>query len=429
MSSIKRWTSCLASPRLCADAPPSFDEPWTVEGKVAHALLEKMLNERDDDASKYVGTAVSYEAEESGLIAAVVKPDCARAVQIALDQVYEILEMEPHAELWIERRVEIPSVSIPNRMWGTADIIIYLPRARRLYAIDYKHGAGIFVDVKDNMQVKGYALAAMMTLVNGPVDEIHLGIVQPRAFSVDSSIRWDKEVTVLDLLAYHGFLDDTAALTLDEHAPFKPDAEYCRWCPAATICPAYESFALSATGAKSLEELVTRPLVDPKRLPLDRIAMIKKAAPFIRGWLKVADSVALGAAYRGYDIPDFKLVQGMAKRAWYGEHSEIAETLSLLSGLPVQRFFPNTLITLGEAEQTLIDMWRAGVARQEGETKKAHNVRANKASEMAREAMAQLTLKEPGANVTLAPIADPRPRVDAAASNFAGLIHVDPQPE
>lgn len=426
MSSIKRWTSCLASARLCEQAPLGFDEPWTIDGKVAHALLEKMLNEREDDASKYVGVAVSYETEDNVLVAAVVKPETARAVQIALDAVYEILELDPHNEIWIERKVEIPSMSIPGRLWGTADIIVYLPKFKRLYVIDYKHGAGIFVDVKDNMQVKGYALAALLALIDGPIEEVQIGIVQPRSFTTDGSIRWDV-VTPVGLLDYHAWLDERALLTLDDDAPFKPDAEYCRWCPAASICVAYEQFALSATGAKSLAEIVTKPLPDPKKLPLERIALIKLAEPFIRGWLKAANSVAMGAAYRGYDVPGFKLVQGRAERAWYGQHHEIAETLALISGLPIERFFAPTLITLTEAEQLVVDSFRNQVVRQEGETKKAMNVRANKASEMARELMAQLTLKEPGARVTLALAADPRPRVDAAASNFAGLINVDPQ--
>ncbi len=137
--------------------------------------------------------------------------------------------------------------------------------------------------------------------------------------------------------------------------------------------------------------------------------------------------MALGAAFRGYDVPDFKLVNGKAMRVYYGDHEKVAETLSVISGLPLDRFYPRTLIPMTEAEQILIDSYRDGVVQQEGETKKSMNMRANKASELARELMAQLTLKDPSDKITLAAATDPRPRVDAAASTIAGLIHVDPQ--
>lgn len=409
-------------------APPSFDEEWTIEGKVGHALLEKMLNEREDNAARYVGTAVHYETDDNVLVAAVVKPDTARAVQIALDEVYEILETDPGATIWIERKVEIPSSSVPDRLWGTADIIIYLPKFSRLVVIDYKHGAGIFVDVIDNLQTRGYSLAALLTVIDDkPVAEVWLGIVQPRAFSLEGSIRWDKKVSVLDLFDFWKWLDDKAELTLDERAPFTPNDAYCRWCPAASICVAYEQKALQGTGAATFVELLVRPMIDPKKLPLDRIAILLKAEPYLRGILKAARNVALGAAYRGYDVPDFKLVHGKASRTYYGDHEQIAETLSVVTGLPLDRFYPRTLVPMTEAEQTLIDCFRDGVVQQEGETKKSANMRANKASELARELMAQLTLKDPSDKITLAPSTDPRPRVDAAASSIAGLIHVDPQ--
>jgi hypothetical protein len=72
--------------------------------------------------------------------------ECARNVQVILDHVYTILDSYPDAELAVEHRVHIPSQAVPDRMWGTTDVRIYVPSIRWLFVIDYKHGAGIFVD-------------------------------------------------------------------------------------------------------------------------------------------------------------------------------------------------------------------------------------------------------------------------------------------
>ena len=432
-SSAKRWTSCLASPRMCEEAPPSFDEEWTRDGKIGHALLEWLLKwaaeGRPDTAARHVGNPIVYDVVDGVELRGVVKPETARAVQLAADYVLELIEQDPDAKLWLETMVVIPSTVVPNRMFGTADIIIYLPSKKRLWAIDYKHGAGIKVDVHENMQLWFYALGALLILMDMglPVAEVWTAIIQPRSFSLDGAVK-PEQVSVANLFRFWGYLDERAELTLDDDAPFKPSADYCRWCPAATICKAYEQFALSATGMASIEEIATKPLPAPKNLPLARVGLIKQAEPFIRGFLNANNTVALGAAYRGYDIPGSKLVQAEARRAWYGDHQQIAETLALVTGLSVDTFYPRTLIGITEAEQLVVTRFRETVVQEPKETKKSYNNRANKAAEMARELFAQVVLKEPGAKVTLAPITDPRPRVDAAASNFAGQINVDPQP-
>lgn len=426
-SSAKRWTSCLASPRMCRNTPPSFDEEWTIDGKVAHSLLEFMLTMNDDDASSWVGNTVTYDGDGKELLQGVVKPETARAVQIAYDYVAELKERDPSAQVWIEARVRVPSTVVPDKLYGTADVIVYLPLTGELFVIDYKHGAGIFVDVVDNMQLKFYLLGVFMSdMIVGPISEMTIAIMQPRAYGIGEPVR-TSVIDLAELLRFHGWLDDRAALTLDDRASFVPDKDYCRFCPAATICKAYEMAALGPLGATSVEDLLTKTLPAPKDMPLAHVAAVERAAPMIRSYLNANRPVALGFAKAGYDLPGLKVVNTQSRRVWYGNHDDIAVALSLLTGQPEEKVYPRTLLGITEAEELVVSHFRDGVQPLEKESKKSRGVRGNKAAEMAREALANLTLKEPGGGITLAPLTDPRPRVDAAASNFAGLVHVDPQ--
>lgn len=419
-SSAKGWTSCAGRIGLSKHAPPSFDNEWSIDGKIAHALLAKMFEAREEDAKRYVGQFVEYDGEGDEIVMGAVKPETARAVQVCLDYVYGLIEGHDDAIVWIEKRVEIPSQVVPGQMWGTGDVFIYLPLLETLYAIDYKHGVGIYVDETDNMQIKFYALGAMIEL-NRPISRVIGAIVQPRSFQLGGAVR-DDEISIVDLLTFHDFLEERADASLDENAAFTPSADYCRWCPAATICRAYEEFSLSPTGAASLAELQVALLPTPSNLPVDRVAMALQSRPFVTGWYKTMYELGMGAARKGYDVPGFKLVAGQATRAWHGEEVEIAASLAMVTGLPEDRFYPRQMITLTEAEQIVVTAFREGVIREPKETKKAHKTRANKAAEMAHEFMANLTLKEPRGSTSLVPITDPRPRLDPAASNFEGVL-------
>lgn len=418
-SSAKGWTSCAGRIGLCANAPPSFDSEWSVDGKIAHALLAKMFEAREDVAANYIGSVITYEGEGKEMTAGVIDEDHARAVQVCLDYVYGLIEGHDDAVVWIEQRLQIPSQVVPNQMWGTVDVVVYLPSIKTLYVPDYKHGVGIFVDEVDNMQIKFYALGALYA-INAPVDRVVGVIVQPRSFQLGGAVR-EVDIGIDELLKFFDFLEERAAASLEDNAPFKPSADYCRWCPAATICKAYEEFSLTPTGAASLAELQIALLPVPANMPLDRVVMALQARPFVSGWFKTMYELGMGYARRGYDVPGYKVVAGQATRAWYGEHPEIAESLALISGLPVDRFYPRQLIPLTEAEKIVTDAFRQGVVREHKETKKAFGARQNKASELAHEFMAQMTLKEPRGQMTLVPTTDPRPRLDPAASNFDGV--------
>lgn len=422
-SSMERWTSCLGSPRLCVGLP-SYDTEWSEDGTTAHGLMQHCLLWRERDATAFVGVIVEpVQGEKFGPIT----DDHARNVQVLLDYVYDILDRYPDAQLSVEHRVHIPSSAVPDQMWGTTDVKIYVPSIVWLFIIDYKHGVGISVDIHDNKQLKFYGLGALWEhmLLGQAVAGVTLAVVQPRSYSTQGGIK-DQDVTTAELLAFHGYVEEKAYATLDPYAPLVPNPDYCRWCPAAGHgrCPALARTALATVGTE-LNKLTKADLPDPQHMSFEQMIAVLDAWPLLNGWKKVVYETAIGFARKGGHFPGRKMVFTGARREWHGEPGSVAVQLAVLAGCSVDEVYGRQLVGITEAENRIVDAFRHGLHQLPDETKKAFTVRQNEASRLAREAMAMLTLKKPSGSFELVPISDPRPAIDGAATFFAGRVNME----
>ena len=98
-------------------------------------------------------------------------------VTVALNYVRDILDDHPDAVLLVEQHVRVPCESAPGgSIPSTLDVLLYLPSWRQLTLLDYKHGAGVYVPVLGNMQVRGYAFAALSEHPEWDVDSVVLAI-------------------------------------------------------------------------------------------------------------------------------------------------------------------------------------------------------------------------------------------------------------
>ena len=145
----------------------------------------------------------------------------------------------------------------------------------------------------------------------------------------------------------------------------------------------------------------------------------------INALMKNIRMTATGWVRNGQEIPGWKLVLGQMERRWHGDHKVIAETLCAMTGKTMDEIMPPTLITLTQAENMVVDQFRSKVIPETGETKKAHKLRLNEASQLAHEALAFLTLKEPRGAPRLVPVSDARPALETAVPHFAGQINVE----
>lgn len=243
----------------------------------------------------------------------------------------------PSAQRMLEQRFDL-SKYYPN-LYGTADCVIYWPATRKLKVIDYKHGAGVPVEVEENSQLMYYGLGAMHAL-GEPVVEIELVIVQPRCHHPQGPIRsW--KTTPARLIDFVADLIDDAKATEDPNAPLNP-GDHCRWCPAKHSCPALKtkSMALAKQQFSALESY------DPGKLS-DTLAMLST----METWIKGVREFAYREAEKGRPPPGWKLVDKRATRKWRENvnQDELARNL----GLKMPEVFETKLKSPAQVEKLL----------------------------------------------------------------------------
>jgi hypothetical protein len=119
---------------------------------------------------------------------------------------------------------------------GTLDIM--LEDGRLCIVADFKYGAGVYVEVKDNTQLMSYAAGARER--NGaPFFKYQLVIIQPRNYSNNGRMVRTAHLTETDLV--HWLMN---VVKPSAHAALKPDAprqagDHCRWCRASGSCKTF----------------------------------------------------------------------------------------------------------------------------------------------------------------------------------------------
>ncbi len=312
-SAAHRWMNCPGSVRLSAGLPDSTSK-YAAEGSAAHALAAKCL-ETGNDADVYGG-----EWQHDGHKGEITD-DMVEAVQVYLDAVRgDACEDEGNAPIrLVEHKFHLKELH--KNLFGTADCVQIWPSAKFLRDYDYKHGAGVGVDVVNNKQLKYYALGALLSYKK-PIAEVELVIVQPRCPHEDGAVRRHRFKTI-ELLEFKADLLDAVERTEAAEAEYEliksPEdlvawgkkwlklGDHCHWCPAAALCPEAKSRAQEA--AKM--EFSNTTTYDPQKLA-DTLAIL----PAIESWASTVREFAYGEALHGRVPPGFKLVDKRPTRKW-----------------------------------------------------------------------------------------------------------------
>lgn len=301
-SSASIWMNCPGQPAL-ADGLERTENVHMRRGTAAHALLEYCWKK---PANPNAVTAASFEAQYQ----LAFDQDDLQAVQDALDYIRGEFEEGDEAETEARLRYS-------DDLWGTCDWSRYRPSTGELVVVDYKHGAGVAVDVT-GPQTGIYGLMKAKSLGNRGITSVRFVIVQPRCFHKDGPIR-EYVIDGVDLL---DFEDKVVAAVEATRSPTAPlvTGSWCRWCPAAAICP--QARADAEADAQATFDALTA--YDPADLgktlaKLDRI----------EGWAKAVREFAYAEAERGIKIPGWKLVPKRASEKWKDTAAAIA-TLEVL---------------------------------------------------------------------------------------------------
>lgn len=424
-SVIARVIACAGSVPLCNSVPERLSSSYADEGTFAHALGEKHLRAGNFDAQQSIGDEI-----ESDKIASkkLVTTEMAAAVQVYLDAVQAEMVKTEDAILLIEERFTLPiSSAEEGEVFGANDALVYHPSTGRMVVFDYKHGQGVSVSAEDNKQLKFYAAGAALSHPDWPIAELELVIVQPRArdadeqdipgvkpwpmdtfellefvAEVEQAVRRSKLVERFDPIGAY-----TEAVDGEDSFRVLNPGSHCRWCAAASVCPAKKEEVIASIGLDfhDIEDIAAKALPIPKEMSTDKIAALLRGLDTLTAWAGQVRDYAYGLLEQGVAVPGFKLVDKVGRRKWIDNESEIAAYLEMVYGVEGEDVMPRKLVTITEAERLV----KARVT-EKAERKAALD-----------DLSLRFTLKDSGGRTMVAD-ADRRDAVPAgAAADFAGV--------
>lgn len=315
-SSMYRWSACPGSVRL-SEGIESKSSKYAEEGTYAHEVAAQML------LGKTITETDPEILEAVTLYAETIRADFPDKRDVLVEHSFDLSSLYPG-------------------LFGTADCVLFDPKASLLRVYDYKHGSGIAVEVENNSQLKYYALGALIS-TKFPCKEIEIVIIQPRCSHPDGPVRRHR-ISSIELIDFAADLVEYAKATEDENAPLSP-GDHCRFCPAAGICPALHSTAITQAQAEF------SPLLsyDPEKL-----SKALTWLPALEAYIKSVREFAYQEASHGRIPPGYKLVQKRNSRRWkIADESELVEELRSAFKLPANEFYEHTIKSPAQVEKIL----------------------------------------------------------------------------
>lgn len=318
-SSYARWKACPGSVAL-SEGVPRHPTIYAAEGTLAHKLAEQSLR-RGRDPHEAVGAVDNID----GFDLSVTK-EMADAVAEYVDF---IRELEKHgAKVELEKKLSL--TSIHPALFGTADCVAIMPDDG-LVIVDYKHGAGVRVEVEGNSQLRAYAAYAAAAMDSVP-EYVEVVIVQPRSFEDGDSIRrW--RFDALELLPVMAGLKKDAMATEQPDAPLSA-GEHCKFCPAKALCPKTTEVANAAAAE------VFAPVTEPGRLDYSPEAMGRRLSiiPRLKSYIEAVEEFALAEANAGRIPVGYELTPTRATRKWNNE-VEVKKRIPEMFGIPEEDLY------------------------------------------------------------------------------------------
>jgi len=327
-SSMHRWAACPGSIRQ-SEGLPNHESPYALEGTRAHDIAAKIL--LGQDLTKEL---IDFTDPEDPRY---VDDEMLEAVDVYVKAFNEAREGAKFS--LIEEPFDLSDI-YPG-LFGTSDGIIYREDRLELEVWDYKHGAGMAVEVENNEQLMYYGLGALLK-TKAKCKTVKLVICQPRCPHSSGPIRsWT--ISTPDLIDFAADLVEAAKRTEDPNAILVA-GDHCKFCRAAPMCPNLSYLAVS----KAKEEFKPIPSYDPQKL-----AEYLELVPAIKSWVKSVEAFAFAESERGRVPPGFKLVPKRANRKWRDEKSAM-EFIAFELGLDAKDILkPATLLSPAKVEAFL----------------------------------------------------------------------------
>ena len=348
-SGAERWMTCPGSVVL-SQGMPSDESEYAAEGTRAHAYGERwlLLHFAQHGVKPTPSTAEETEIHKH--------------VKVYVDECISLATAKD-VKVYVEKQV-----SVNSDVYGTADFICWHPTTHTIYIRDFKYGAGVSVDIERNIQLRIYALAALLTM-KLPAKTVNIGIVQPRYDHPDGFIR-SIDFDAVDLMDIYADVLDAVGGSKEAEAAAGPgfskidkswEAKYlhpsdkgCRWCLASPKCPALKNKAQAL--AKQVFAPITAPgeILPPAKPSYDPLELARTLdfLPIMEAWIKNTREFAYQEAEKGIEIPDYKLVEKLAVRKWKEGLPSPGYALAKHLGCDEKDVWkPKELINVGDAEK------------------------------------------------------------------------------
>lgn len=298
-SGAHRWLVCPGSVSLSRGIPNETSE-YALEGTAAHHIADTLLRCK---ATPWDLLGTTYE-DEDGRVTITRE-----ILQSALTYVINARTLHPKDSTWLSE-YQFHCENLHLNLWSTADFVGFGKDRRvksdTIHIHDFKHGAGIIVEVEDNVQLMYYAVGVIEDLsrwhaLKWAVLHIH----QPRSWHPDGVHRsW--RVSIKDLRRWC----DNVLLPGMERTETEPDVykagSHCRFCPAAAYqCPA------TMDALDELEDLLKAKELTPAQIT--RIFELEELAKIVFSRVK---GHAAGKLKSGNPIEGLKLVPGKKSRVY-----------------------------------------------------------------------------------------------------------------
>lgn len=305
-SSAERWINCARSPKFIEGIPRTTSAA-AEEGTAAHAHAERCL-QSPAPKDLYLGEPVK------GFPKFKVTEEMADAVRLYLDTIDAAVKaVSNKAVTVVEKRFNLGWLGRSD-LWGTNDYSVIEPFGL-LQVLDFKYGKGIPVEVKNNAQLRYYALGAMEGF---HVSRVKSMIVQPRCPHADGPVR-SEEISSEELLDWgHNVLIPAAKKTEDPKADFNP-GPWCKktFCPGAPTCPALREQAFAV--AQQVFQAPGKELPAPQIMDLPTLRNVIEKADAVKHWLNAVCEYAKEGLENGTFTSaqlGIKRVAGRADRSW-----------------------------------------------------------------------------------------------------------------
>jgi len=303
------------------------ESDYAALGTAAHKLGAHCLVS-GDDAWQYVGHAV----DDDGKIRTrprkkdfVVDKDMADAVQVylaAARREYPELADGVRDGVLVEYSFHCPELH--ELYYGQSDLAVIEDILRgvggapvlvgdALNIWDYKHGAGIVIEVERNVQMLYYAAGVLTSL--GLWDRVHtirVYVAQPRGWHWQGPIRsWE---TSVDELAEWLDGELIPAMKRAETSDETKSGEHCRFCPARHhACP---QLLADAEELEEMIEMIGKDGAGAAELTNEQLARFLDLGETMKIACKAARETAFARAEKGAKIAGWKLVKARANREW-----------------------------------------------------------------------------------------------------------------